>query len=393
MSRPTTGSRMVFADVKPGFTSLLYNGLTVRVSSDDSSHVSWLQEFLTPQFQIAGQDSCDCSVTVVVSDRRFEEFLERGPDRCGARVDCFALDGRIARFPLWSAPGDERVVFDEECGVFYILTSGTTEIGLLARAGNASVRTALMRVVRELAMNHSLGLGCMIVHGAAVAVENRAVILAGPKASGKTTLLIHLLQVDGASFVSNDRLVVAHGESGPTVRGLPTIVKVPARTLEMFPLLRQRLSDSPCHYRLAVGETRMGSRGRPRVAWGGHASLSPAQFCALLQVGAVASCGVGTLVFPEVTGQPGGIVSRELSAEEAADRLMESLSSGWYPQRGSGTFIPIGSRQPDRSDRATLRRACLRITSQVCSVACRLGLSAYKNVMWPRSLLRRVAGA
>jgi len=178
--------------------SFSYNGLTVRVSSTDSSHLTWLEEFLSPHFEVGGGVAYDCKVALTADSIRYENVLRKGAKPDGLQIGCFALDSNVVRLPLWVSSSDEQIIFDEKCGVFYVISGNRPDFSILTYNDNKRARTPLMRVVREFAMNHSHRTGCLVIHGSAFVVGGRGVVIAGPKRAGRTTLLIPVLRQAGA---------------------------------------------------------------------------------------------------------------------------------------------------------------------------------------------------
>jgi hypothetical protein len=354
-----------------------YNGLTIRVSSDNASHLNWLEEFLCPHFEVVEDLSHDCRIALADDDQRYQDILNRGAQPDGRLVDCFALDSGLVRLPLWKSLGSEQSIFDEERRVFYIVQQNQTEVSLLTSTNNMAARNALMRVVRELAMNHSHRTGRLAIHGSAFMVGDRGVMIAGPKGAGKTTLLIHVLRQGEAEYLSNDRVIVTFDAAGPTMRGMPTIVTVRQQTLDMFPDLRSRLLGSSFHPRLSLSETRHWPHRVVRPEKDGRFNLSPAQFCELLQVSPGAQGKLQAIVFPRVTRESGTIHLEQLSAEAAAVRLIDSLFSAHSAQKVSNVFVH--STSASHPDEAALQDLCLKLTSQVRCFECRLGWQAYQS--------------
>jgi len=371
-------------------SDLAYNGLTIRVHSADSSHLSWLEEFLAPQFQRLEASAYECAVSLTANDQLFEEVLRKGARPDGGLVDCFALDSTLVQLPLWGSPGPDRIIFDPPFRVFYIVNADGTESDVLSRPDSLAARISLMRVVREFAMNQSHRKGRLIIHGAAFAVGDRAVIVAGPKRVGKTTLLIHALRAEGAAYVSNDRVVVSYDGPVPRLHGMPTVVTIRAHTLEMFPDLMDRLLDRAYHSRLSLSEVRA-ARFRPvQTGASGQFYLSPAQFCDLLQVASLAQAQVGALVFPRVTGSAGAIEVERVSVEVAATRLRACLFSAHSAQKVSAVFAPRGERfSPDQR---TLEHLCHTLASHVPCFECRLGNGAYRSADSAARLIRDLFG-
>ena len=70
----------------------------------------------------------------------------------------------------------------------------------------------------------------LLAHAAGVCLGNRGLALAGFSGSGKSTLALHLLN-QGASFVSNDRLMIRRHEQGIVMYGIPKHPRVNPGTL------------------------------------------------------------------------------------------------------------------------------------------------------------------
>ena len=239
---------------------LRYGSLVVRVEADAPGHLAWLAEFLAPQFEHAVGVPPNRVVRIVSDAARYAETLGRGPVSGGGDVATFVLDTGIVSLPRWwSTDPGALTLYDGGFRVFYTVGSGSKEAEILTAPENGSVRNAMMRVVRELAMVRVQGAGGLVLHGAAVGRGDRIVALAGPKGAGKTTLLIHLLRRGSAALVANDRIAVFGAGPAPDARGLPTIVKVRHDTIEWFPEIRARFRATPFHHRRTLEE----AAGRP----------------------------------------------------------------------------------------------------------------------------------
>jgi hypothetical protein len=267
-----------------------------------------------------------------------------------------------------------------------------------------------MRAVRELAMGHAGDRG-LLLHAAAGAVAHRVVVLAGPTAAGKTTLLLHLLRSGVARYVAYDRVRVSLGEDPPRARGMPTIVTIRPRTRELFPDLAERLHQrayqfrrgprepvaGPCAAKAAtttvpivfVGVADLLCRSRtplPLRPWrDGRVGLSPAQLADALDVARVAEGAIAAVVFPAITGTEEGLSLHQLSPTEATDRLATSLLGSGPRQQRSELFHPPGARPAP--DPETLRARCQRLALAVPCLECRLGEGAYADAGSATTLL------
>jgi hypothetical protein len=368
MSAPAAPSREV---------RFLYPGVSIRVACDVPGHLAWLQEFLCPEFAVAPPGPADHTVTLDVDTGRYLELWRRGPDPTGATIDGFALDTGNVRLPLWRSGPAEIVAFEREYRVFYVVSPDRREVRLVAPAAGMTMRNSLMRTVRELAMLATERAGGLIVHGAAAVVDGSGLVLAGPKKSGKTTLLVHLLS-RGAQFVANDRVVVTVDAVPPAMRGLPTIVAVRAGTARRFPAFEDRLRARGFHawWRIADRPALRSRHAPPPSVW----PLSPAQLVALLGVRRTATAAISAIVFPRVTGLPGGIELRRLASSDAAAVLPRALFRAHAgPVRGE-RLLALGEPPPGPAARDAL---CAQLAGRVACFDCALGRDAYAAADWP----------
>lgn len=78
----------------------------------------------------------------------------------------------------------------------------------------------------------------LLAHASGVCLGNRGLALAGFSGSGKSTLALHLLN-QGASFVSNDRLMIRRQKQGIVMYGIPKHPRVnPGTLLSIDKLIR-----------------------------------------------------------------------------------------------------------------------------------------------------------
>jgi hypothetical protein len=345
----------------------------ILVVSELPGHLSWLEEFLCPDFAIAPPAEADHTVILDVDTARYLDLWRQGPDPSGTWIDAFALDSGAVRLPRWRSGRDEIVVFDSEYRVFCVVTLDRRTIRLVAPRFGLTMRNTLMRVVRELAMIAAERAGALIVHGAAAIVGGAGLVFAGPKKAGKTTLLLHLLSHPGSEFVTNDRVAVTmDAAGGAALRGMPTIVAVRERTARTFPSFDERLRWSGFHAWSTLDEVARPRRRQAaaRSLW----ALSPTQLAALLGVRRVASAALDTILFPRVTGARGGIELRPLAAPEAADMLRRALFRAQSPTSHVATLL---ARSDDVADTSTRDEMCWRVAERVRCFDCALGREAY----------------
>jgi hypothetical protein len=365
-----------------------YEDLSIGVHSYEDSHLDWLEEFLSPQFGVENGTAADWELTLALDGDRYDEIIRLGPKQ--DEMLCFALDTRDIRLPRWNSSSSADVLFDERFDTFYLVEARARRITLLSRVDGGDARLALMRVVRELAMNHTQRNGGVIVHAAAFTVGSRGVIVAGPKGAGKTTLLMYALQSTPSEYVSNDRLLLSLDDRGPRIRGIPTIVTIRQSTLRFFPTVLERLQERGYTVRLTRREARKRRPSDRAVGHDGPRSLSPGQLCALLEAPSTAGAPVTAVAFPQLSDRAGPLRLTRIPKKRAAKRLFDSL----FGVRKLRTTSPLFSDAPDQPpfDRDRLEGACAALTSTVPCYECELGPDAYTDPRSPKVLLDQFSG-
>ncbi|MDX1698293.1 MAG: HprK-related kinase B, partial [Thiohalobacterales bacterium] len=73
--------------------------------------------------------------------------------------------------------------------------------------------------------------GWLICHAAALVCRGRGLAIAGFSGGGKSTLMLHLLDDDGVSYLTNDRLFLRAGPQGTRARGIPKLPRINPGTI------------------------------------------------------------------------------------------------------------------------------------------------------------------
>ncbi len=387
------------ADTEPtpavarGALLLEYDGFRVRVQSHESSHLEWLLEFLGPAFSVREGSRCDFAVELSEDTPRYEALARLGPISSGDEVEVFALDNHVLRLPVWNGLSHGLTLFDEQFGVYYEIPGGRREVRLVTSLGNSAARTSLMRVVRERVMSEMLRIGRLILHASSVLIEGLGLVIAGPTSSGKTSLSTALLQSESARYVSNDRAVIALDEAPPRFRGLPSVITLRPRTLELFPGLAKELRETATHPRISRREAAASPRSGPLRWSDGRYGLSPPQWCSLLARQSVAEADVSAVLFPRVVEQPDRIELARLTPGEAEERLPATLLGAGQWRKRIEVFAEPG-RDELPSEAALTPRIQQLVRATAC-FECRLGPRAYEGGAVARLLcdLREKLGA
>jgi HprK-related kinase B len=83
--------------------------------------------------------------------------------------------------------------------------------------------------------------GCLLGHAAGVILNGRGLALAGFSGAGKSTLALHLMN-EGATFISNDRLMIEKSKNGLVMHGVAKMPRINPGTALNNPHLRQIMS-------------------------------------------------------------------------------------------------------------------------------------------------------
>jgi hypothetical protein len=352
-----------------------YNEFSVDVHCDDSAPLQWLTEFIVPAFESVQDANCNFNVTLSLNPSVFERVARKGPYADNASVNCFIMDGRYKQHRRWHADPGECRVFDEKLRVFYTLAVNKGEIALVAEKDGRGARTGLMRTVRELMIHHELGSGSLLVHGAAIANGEHGIIFAGPSGSGKTTLTMQATASKACRFIANDRVFVSQFSLKPKVRGVPTFTRIRPETVELFPGLDPRIRGRRYQRDLTMEEAAE-LRQRHGAAFTGKwpPSLSPAQFCDLLDIKSQAQVTCTTLVFPRFDSNRSTNLLLPVEPAAAALRLMEKglLIPGNRQYRDS-IFDAVFPPQPPGPSEESIQKTCLQLTEKIQSFEYRTG--------------------
>lgn len=357
----------------------VFGPAAVDVELDDAGTAAWLSEFLCPWAEPAPGGCGDVLVRVDASGGAWEAWRRQRAARACLPVPCFALDSQVVYLPGWTEDGG-TVAEDADLGCYYRVSAHAVEIA--ARPAYRRARLGLMRVVREILTSRALAGGRWLdLHAAALAVGGYAVLIAGPKESGKTSLLMHALSSGQADFVANDRVFV--GGDPVAATGVPTIVSIRPGTARAFPGLQRDGDRRPVSR--CVGE-------RPAAEDAAVAddplrplALSPAQLARQLGVGRARGGVVAAVVFPVVDPGVGTWTLETLTQAEGGALLGACRYGARAEPRPKTIFEIAGAPAP-----ASIRAAPVSpgLGPHVPYVRCRLGPDAYRESAdgWLRAL-------
>jgi hypothetical protein len=362
-----------------------FGSACIDVDVDTADAGRWLEEFLRPWAEATVFGRGDVCVRLICSPALFDTFVRRRATDTPTPIPCFSLDSQLIALPGWNE-GGAMVLEDREFGCFYRIDGRYVEI--VAQPGTRKVRLALMRVVREMLASRALRRESLLdLHAAAFVVGRHAVLLAGQKRAGKTTLLSYAIAGGGAQLLANDRVFVDVDRAPGEVYGVPTIVSVRPGTLDLFPGLRRTPDERPVLLHTDERET-----ARESAAPGRSFALSPGQFAQRLQASCLRSAPLAAIVFPEISTETETWSVEALSAAEGHALLETCLYGRHGNGRPSTVLESFGGAVPRRNASAPLVD---RIPGQVRFLRCTLGPRAYEGSAraWLDALGLDAAGA
>jgi hypothetical protein len=305
-----------------------YAGAGFLARSEDPADLAWLADFFHPAFEPAAGAGEQTFTLEKNPDALAQARLLESPD--AERVAAFVLDTAVEELPGRRTARAGLIAYDAFFEVAYHREQDIWICDAGHTGGHRRARGAWMRSIREAAMDHVWTHGASLLHASAFAIGDRAVLVAGDKEAGKTSLLCAaLLQTDASFFLSNDRVVLEREGMRLCVRPLPSIVSIRQGSARVVPSLREALSSARENYLGApVSATEEPER------W----ILSPRQFSSLLGREMRHEAEVGCCLFPRIDPSETSFQLRALIGEERTRRISECAFAKSHLGRRSELF-------------------------------------------------------
>jgi hypothetical protein len=365
---------------------LRFLDLDLRIGAPCSEDLLWLQEFLGPAFSAATNPRIAVDVVLRIDRDRVDGWRAAGP--ADEDLIAFRLDQRVVRLPRWRSGEGELLAWDERSRAFYRVRPAARRIEVWCREAGRKARRALMRAVRELALEHAARSQGLLLHASCLDHAQGAIAFSGPKGCGKTTLLIAALAGTTSSFLANDRVFVDLSRDPPRAVPLPSIVSVRASTVRHFPALARGLDAK---------------RWSPWVRWEdlpdlqdhsssavlpgeSHHGLSPFQFRRWIGCPWTAEAPMRLLVLPKVESGCAEVRIRRLASDEIHERLPSILFAAGTSERSE-----LFALEPSEPAPATAA-SCTLLAARVPIVELTLPLNRVEPSAWFDELTRHVAG-
>jgi len=371
---------VLHAEASSSQTTYRFVKVATEVDIDDPDVARWLAEFLSPWFSTEKQNGAALKVSMTSSGEQFSALARVEAKRHPQPVACFWLDRTMVSCPGWSEPDGSILVADQEFGCYYHVQGNQVEV--ISRPQDPPARIGLMRVVRELAIPRADARSeTLDLHAAAFVFRGRAILLAGDKNAGKTTLLAHALTSPHTALMANDRVIV---DGSLEARGVPTVVSVRTETERAFSALGRIFPRRAVLFH--KGELASADLGRASTYHRSVLSLSLAQFARQLNSRLEPSAPVGAIIFPEISTSASGWTLSSMDPTEAAPRLRGNIYGSTLASCSDTIFQKVTRALPGTNEPDLIVD---RLAASVPMIRCVLGKRAYSESSndWLKALL------
>lgn len=224
--------------------------------------------------------------------------------------------------------GEERAVYIEETENPHYLILKVDLCYFIILKNEADFNLAF-RVVREVIFRTSEDDGFIMFHAGAVVFKESGIMVCGDKASGKTTMLLSLI-LNGADYISNDRLLVKETKQGFLIKYFPISMRIGRGTIAAIPQLAKKVNnDGQKWSRPQVEEI------KNQVALDEHADFGSAvkleitskELKELFAVNLKEQAYLKTVIFPKINLNISDIHVSEMDSKKAAILLQEQCMS------------------------------------------------------------------
>ncbi|MCL6525139.1 MAG: hypothetical protein K6T34_10850 [Thermoflavifilum sp.] len=175
-------------------------GISIQVRSDRETVLSFLRAYVTPYFR---------DTTSTVYDLCIETY--NNVDFSSLERDVLSLDfvGIVPVHYNETASVyryyDIRLYHYQQTRHIVVVQPSNRRVVLIPSQDSIDADYLTMRIVRQIVEQTLKRKNCVHVHAAAVDIDGFGILMPGRGGTGKTTLMISLLQVLGANYVSNDK--------------------------------------------------------------------------------------------------------------------------------------------------------------------------------------------
>lgn len=208
------------------------DGCTLLLTSNSSALIEELREY----FGTYAIDDGVADIEVIAIERP-ELDVEAS---LGVRfLDWAREPGKRGRKDAYVDLSDGRLIRKVRTGMLFLQRDGP----VIAAGPCRQHPNQIINFANAQYMNRLQQEGWLICHAAASTADGRAVGLAGLSGGGKSTLMLHLMEQPGVSYLTNDRLFIRRHEGSVQARGIPKLPRINPGTIIGNPRLHVLLTQ------------------------------------------------------------------------------------------------------------------------------------------------------
>ena len=210
----------------------------------------------------------------------------------------------------------------------YCICRNGQKIFIIAASSTVRFPSYALRTLREIYLRESENRGAAMIHAAAVARRDRAVLIAGDKATGKTTLALALCAGRHVSFLGNDRVLLARGRREFVTFPFPLSCRIGMGTANQVPPVGELLNlPAPFYPRDNALRSAQGDDIRRRLQFGSTLKmvLTQLELTSGLRVEHHAGARLSRILLPQLEPERTDIVVEAVSPDELGNVLKTQL--------------------------------------------------------------------
>ena len=195
---------------------LKFGQCTLRFRSNSEPLVARLRRYFAHALGKAG--SADLEVLAIERDapELGVEFADwaREPGKSGRKDACFDLAGG-------------RLIRKVRTGMLFL----QSECERIAAGPCLENESQVINFINAQYMNWLQQRGWLICHASGLVYRGQCLGMAGLSGGGKSTLMLHLLEQEGVSYLTNDRLFIRREGAAVQARGIPKLPRINPGTI------------------------------------------------------------------------------------------------------------------------------------------------------------------